>query len=277
MQNDVLSSTEIGYLDYGARFYDPVIARWHTVDPMAEQSRRFSPYAYCFNKPLNFTDPDGMAPDYDSDDFIRTVVIPDDEPDFYSVDNYGNIKLVKKTNDNFDVLYKAEKGGVDESKSIKLDKGILNNMYKGQGLTDETIKTYEYMSLTGDKQATSLFEFLANNTMVEWGHVMFGTNENLIGTAHEATKDAAGVLLVNKLNNLNKALNPFSFSYNFLRGYNHSHPNSTDVPSGYPEGTRGDKAFAIFAKGKGINIPFKVYEVKTNTYIGFDYKGVYRK
>jgi RHS repeat-associated protein len=29
--------------DYGARFYDPVIARWTTVDPLAEISRRYCP------------------------------------------------------------------------------------------------------------------------------------------------------------------------------------------------------------------------------------------
>jgi RHS repeat-associated protein len=46
--------------DFGSRHYDPQIGRWQQMDPLAEYTRRWTPYAYGFNNPARFVDATGM-------------------------------------------------------------------------------------------------------------------------------------------------------------------------------------------------------------------------
>ncbi|MDP4289694.1 MAG: RHS repeat-associated core domain-containing protein [Bacteroidota bacterium] len=75
----------LGWLDYGARFYDPVIGRWHSTDPMVNERLGLSPYNYCQNNPIIKVDPTGNL---------------DDNYDIYAPDVKRNVSItVKRTND----------------------------------------------------------------------------------------------------------------------------------------------------------------------------------
>ena len=50
---------ETGYYYYGARYYDPQVSTWISVDPLAEKYMGFSPYNYTLLNPINLIDPVG--------------------------------------------------------------------------------------------------------------------------------------------------------------------------------------------------------------------------
>ena len=74
----------LDWYDYGARMYDPALARWMVPDPLAEKYCGVSPYAYCHDNPTNAIDPDGR------DDFF-------DE----------NGKFIKKTKTGDNIMVKS--------------------------------------------------------------------------------------------------------------------------------------------------------------------------
>jgi RHS repeat-associated protein len=54
---------ETGLYYYGARYYDPRVSIWLSVDPLAESYPDCNPYNYCIQNPINVIDPTGMSPE----------------------------------------------------------------------------------------------------------------------------------------------------------------------------------------------------------------------
>jgi RHS repeat-associated protein len=54
---------ETGYYYFGARYYDPRLSLWNSVDPLAGKFPAWSPYAFTFHNPVRYNDPDGREPD----------------------------------------------------------------------------------------------------------------------------------------------------------------------------------------------------------------------
>jgi RHS repeat-associated protein len=52
----------LGWNDYGTRFYDPAMARFQTIDIMADDYSVQTPYAYAANNPIRYRDFMGMNP-----------------------------------------------------------------------------------------------------------------------------------------------------------------------------------------------------------------------
>jgi RHS repeat-associated protein len=58
---EVQTTGNVNWLDYGAREYDEVIARWTRPDPMSEKYYGTSGYTYCVDIPVIFCDPTGKT------------------------------------------------------------------------------------------------------------------------------------------------------------------------------------------------------------------------
>ena len=53
------SYQNINWLNYGARWHDPILGRWHSMDSRCEEYPNITPYSYCHSDPFNRIDPNG--------------------------------------------------------------------------------------------------------------------------------------------------------------------------------------------------------------------------
>ncbi len=158
---------ELGLMqyDYGARFYNPEIGIWGSVDPMVKFNE--SPYEYCGDNPINAIDPDGR--------------------DYYWMTSEGATILALRTMDKHDVLFSTKDGEVQQT--TVNDQSILPGLSTSRSDYDGN-----YAITNNKNEAFKVFYHAANNTDVEWGIDGYRTssgNEYVLRTSHKKDEVAA--------------------------------------------------------------------------------------
>ena len=103
---------ETGYYYYGARYYNPDISIWLSVDPLSDERSWLSPYNYCQWNPVRRVDPDGKI-DYEINK--NTGAITKTSDNRYFKDNVGQIHTLPKDN-SLDVSKMTEVDRITNSK-----------------------------------------------------------------------------------------------------------------------------------------------------------------
>jgi len=153
----------MGYMYFGARYYDSELSIWLSVDPLAWKYPHQTNYVYCSNNPIRIIDPDGR----DEWDLMKD----------------GVMKRRENGRTDIDIVHAVDAKGNNVSSEFKA--GTITEMNQGTGRADfgNGVQSfnYEYIDIKGDVAGTQFFEFAAQNTNIEWAHIQTGVDDNRIG------------------------------------------------------------------------------------------------
>jgi len=152
---------ETGFYYYGARYYDPRISIFQSVDPLVEQT--MDAYGYCYQNPINLIDPTGMS--------------SEDPGDYYTKD--GTYLGWDGKNDG--KVYIANKYKHDN----KTGKNIINNSDRTElkGVTNEVLLGFAsviHAESGGSKEESYAIGNVTMNFIDEGGSTQIPTLEDAV-------------------------------------------------------------------------------------------------
>jgi len=130
---ELQTELSLDWLDYGARFYDPQIGRWHSVDPLTDARTSYSPFIYCSNNSINRIDPNGAWDTKYQDEEGNSILNTND----------GSDAVVTVTNDRLADF---------QSQIASVNKPGMKNVFDSKGWNDYWKKELLGFSLSGQQE-----------------------------------------------------------------------------------------------------------------------------
>ena len=248
LQDESLGGVNLDLYDYGARYYDPQIARWTTQDPMVEAHQNYTPYAYVYNNPIGLLDPFGLDSIYAKNFWGKVNYIGNDGK------TDGNAYIVKGAVKRG--VKNATENGMDFSGSLTESdlvakvpqEGVMSDVISSVDATNKSQKENGGSSNTGDANAT------------RWDE----------GAPAQEVKDAQG-----NVTGAKATINPFVIGgtqsiptdASQVENYWHVHPNTTvgGVSLGSSTPSDADKSFQANMQNRGYKGNAFVIGARSNT------------
>ncbi|HRB72393.1 MAG TPA: RHS repeat-associated core domain-containing protein [Flavobacterium sp.] len=241
---------ETGNYYYGARYYDPKLSMFISVDPLAEKTG--DAYGYCYQNPIRFTDPTGMSAS--EGDFINekgVVVGSDGIKD-------GKLYLIKTTKGDFDSRIEVRPAGISIIEAEDTEAFIKENNGKKDAFKGNNIAYKNSIEIEGNIKTRQAMVDEVNRDdgtggTSESNNREFGGYINKDGTIRSATPGAPGLPTDGKSITMRRDANTKTMF--------HSHPSGSDGTNRYRQGPSiddirsardGNRTEYVFGRGNGI-------------------------
>ncbi len=164
----------LGWYNYGARFYDALLGRFTSADPLSATTPRWTPYRYGFNNPLIMIDPTGMTERFYSDQYGTHHAVTSSIQGGYSVYSDG---VQSSKNDHIVAQNASEAQNLadDLNTIFKNVYGFSNAFYVQKSAIKEKMKNPKYSVFTswwtGEPQYVEVEKeriFIKTNNEFNW-------------------------------------------------------------------------------------------------------------
>ena len=228
--------TSLSY--FGARYYEAGLSIWLSVDPMSDKYPSLSAYNYCALNPVMLVDPDGR--------------------DIFEVDQTGNVvnRIADQSQDVVRVLG-------EDGKPIDNGKAFAYGTIEQVNVGNDNVSV---LSVKGDANGETVFEYLADNIKKEFGLTQTGTAgndaKNYVTTGCMPKREPGSRVLMNWLDPSTN-----------IRRHVHSHPDNVAEPSGLVTRDR-DIGFArsVTDRFRQSNIVFQIYLPLTKERLNYNHE-----